>query len=292
MDSLKLPAIGGGGGSMTPMAQNPRTSLSPFGSSNDASSPMLLSVEKKKKKKKKSDRGLSAGGELESLDLEKEAKKEKRRRKEEKRRRKLAAAAAAQGGGEDQWGDGKGLQEEQSPAIMANSAPIHLQQDGGMTPKNYMLEEAMSISGDVSRLSPSPFFDGGNSNAQQTNAPYELGSREKIRLSVVKKKNRGDRGGEYHDKDKEARRRKKEKKQKKKEIKAAIMMQKAFRAKFARAVLHRMRRRKLFALAAQSGVLLACEGTEQGSTGWYQQTEDSIPVYYEVNERGEWKLIM
>ena len=73
MDSLKLPAIGGGGGSMTPMAQNPRTSLSPFGGSNDASSPMLLSVEKKKKKKKKSDRGLSEGGELESLDLEKEA---------------------------------------------------------------------------------------------------------------------------------------------------------------------------------------------------------------------------
>lgn len=83
-----------------------------------------------------------------------------------------------------------------------------------------------------------------------------------------------------------------EKKRKKKEIKAAIMLQNVFRSKFARAVAHRMRRRKLFALAAQSGVLLACEGTEQGLTGWYQQTEESIPVYYEVNERGEWKLIM
>jgi len=74
--------------------------------------------------------------------------------------------------------------------------------------------------------------------------------------------------------------------------KCAVMLQNWFRGKFARAVAKRLRRRNLFALAASSGVLLACEGTTQGGTGWYQQTEDSIPVYYEVNEKGEWKLVV
>ncbi|GMH76813.1 hypothetical protein TL16_g07206 [Triparma laevis f. inornata] len=285
MDSLKLPAIGGGGGGgTTPMPQNNNsTILSPFGGGNDAQMLGSLggSVEKKKKKKKKNgdkDRSLKAGGELESLDMEREAKKERKRRKEEKRRRKLAAAAAASGG-DGGVGDCGG--QEGQPPLMANSAPIHLQQDPGMTPKNFMLESAMSISGDVSRMSP--FF--ADNVDQSQDGPYSLGSGEKL---VVKKgKTRGE---ENHDKDE--RRRKKEKKRKKKEIKAAIMLQNVFRSKFARAVAHRMRRHKLFALAAQSGVLLACEGTEQGLTGWYQQTEESIPVYYEVNERGEWKLIM
>ena len=82
------------------------------------------------------------------------------------------------------------------------------------------------------------------------------------------------------------------KKQRKKQEKAAIMLQMAWRNKFARAVAKRIRRKNLFALAAQSGVLLACEGTIQGQSGWYQQSEDSIPVFYEVDPTGKWKLVM
>lgn len=145
-----------------------------------------------------------------------------------------------------------------------------------MPTKNH-LDDALAASGDrddVARMQEQMGFLGiAGEDADRTER------------KVKKKKDRGD-------PEKELRRKKKQARRAKKMEKAAIMLQKAFRAKFARAVAHRMRRRKLFALAAQSGVLLACEGTKQGSSGWYQQTEDSIPVYYEVNEIGEWKLIM
>jgi len=85
---------------------------------------------------------------------------------------------------------------------------------------------------------------------------------------------------------------KKLKRQKRKQEKAALSLQMAWRCRLARVVAKRIRRRNLFALAAQSGVLLACEGTKQGETGWYQQNEDSIPVYYEVDAQGRWKLVM
>lgn len=112
-----------------------------------------------------------------------------------RRRRKLAAAAAASGG--DGGVSDCGGQEGQPP-LMANSAPIHLQQDPSMTPKNFMLESAMSISGDVSRMSP--FFADNVDQSQE--GPYGLGSGEKL---VVKKgKTRVE---ENHDKDE--RRRKK-----------------------------------------------------------------------------------
>ena len=73
---------------------------------------------------------------------------------------------------------------------------------------------------------------------------------------------------------------------------AARRIQSAIRGKLGRIRFKRLKRRQLFQIAASSGVLLACEGTVQGESGWYQQTEDSAPVLYEVTEFGEWKLIM
>jgi len=98
-----------------------------------------------------------------------------------------------------------------------------------------------------------------------------------------------DRGEEQQRSDRKA---KKLKRQRRKQEKAALMLQMVWRNKFARAVAKRVRRRNLFALAAESGVLLACEGTKQGETGWYQQNEDSIPVFYEVDATGRWTLRM
>ena len=77
---------------------------------------------------------------------------------------------------------------------------------------------------------------------------------------------------------------KKLKRQRRKQEKAALMLQMAWRCRFARVVAKRVRRRNLFALAAQSGVLLACEGTKQGETGWYQQNEDRLVFKSALNQ--------
>jgi hypothetical protein len=137
------------------------------------------------------------------------------------------------------------------------------------------LEDALSTSGNQLELAELSFGGSGG---------------EGVGEGVMRIKKKKNKGGD--DSEKQLRKQKKLAKRARKMEKAAVMLQKAFRAKFARAVAKRLRRRKLFSLAAQSGVLLACEGTKQGESGWYQQTEDSIPVFYEVNERGEWKLIM
>mmetsp|Transcript_25326 Transcript_25326/g.39225 ORF Transcript_25326/g.39225 Transcript_25326/m.39225 type:complete len:214 (+) Transcript_25326:2085-2726(+) len=73
---------------------------------------------------------------------------------------------------------------------------------------------------------------------------------------------------------------------------AAKRIQCAIRGKLGRLYFKRLKRRRLFQIAASSGVFLACEGTVQGGSGWYQQTEESAPVLYEVDEFGQWKLIM
>jgi len=73
---------------------------------------------------------------------------------------------------------------------------------------------------------------------------------------------------------------------------AAKSIQCVIRGKLGRLYFKRLKRRRLFQIAASSGVFLACEGTVQGESGWYQQTEESAPVLYEVDEFGQWKLIM
>jgi hypothetical protein len=90
----------------------------------------------------------------------------------------------------------------------------------------------------------------------------------------------------------EAKALKKDAKRRKKQGKASHIIQQAIRSKLARVKVKKLKRKRLFKMAAKSKVLLACDGTVQGGTGWYQQNEDSIPVYYEVNDAGEWKLIM
>ena len=87
------------------------------------------------------------------------------------------------------------------------------------------------------------------------------------------------------------RQKKKQARRARKMERSAVAVQSFFRGHRSRCYVKKIKRRKLFALAAASGVLLACPGTRQGSTGWYQQTEDTAPVYYEVNDRGEWKMI-
>lgn len=267
MESLKLPSIGGSPGNLLPDIGAGQKS--PFSSGG------------KEKKHRSKHRGVAAGGDLDLLDVERIAAK--KRRKEEKRRQKLAAAAAAADEGHSIGGTHERLQKggdmssefRRQHQVMSNSSPIHMAPHP-QQPKHH-LEDAISVSGErvgIVGMQNQMGFLG--------IADEDMGRDEQRR---VKKKNRSD-------PEKELRRKKKQARRAKKMEKAAIMLQKAYRAKFARAVAHRMRRRKLFALAAQSGVLLACEGTKQGSSGWYQQTEDSIPVYYEVNELGEWKLIM
>jgi hypothetical protein len=176
--------------------------------------------------------------------------------------------------------------------MMSNSTPV---QASELTPKNYYegrdlgfasqplhleggqrLEDALSTSGDHD-LAP-----GGGGSPE---AATFMGIVNEDRLTDKQRRR------EQRDIEKAIRLMKMLITRAKKMEKCAVRLQNWFRGKFARAVAKRMRRRKLFALAAQSGVLLACEGTQQGQSGWYQQTEESIPVYYEVNERGEWKLI-
>mmetsp|Transcript_11605 Transcript_11605/g.13213 ORF Transcript_11605/g.13213 Transcript_11605/m.13213 type:complete len:251 (-) Transcript_11605:132-884(-) len=64
---------------------------------------------------------------------------------------------------------------------------------------------------------------------------------------------------------------------------AVISMQKMVRGKIERSYVRKKQRRCMFRLAAESGVLLACEGTIQGESGWYQRNENSLPVCYKVH---------
>lgn len=70
---------------------------------------------------------------------------------------------------------------------------------------------------------------------------------------------------------------------------AAIIIQSIFRG---RIITKTLKRRELFRVAKASGVWLACEGTVQGESGWYQQSEDSTPLLYDVDYLGQWKLVI
>ena len=213
----------------------------------------------------------------------KERERRERREEEDRERRNLE-----NGGGE---GDGEG--DGEGRGFMSGSAPVkgalHLRDfspvsgssigffdENRTQPASRKLEDALSTSGDAGR------------REREEEAPAFEGLVNEGRLAEKQRRREGKEG---RDAEKEMRAKKKQIKRAKKMERSAILLQTWFRSKFARAVLKRMRRKKLFALAAHSGVLLACEGTAQGRTGWYQQSEDSIPVYYEVNERGEWKLV-
>jgi len=70
---------------------------------------------------------------------------------------------------------------------------------------------------------------------------------------------------------------------------AATKIQSIIRSKI---LARKLKRREMFRLAKKSGVLLACEGTVQGHSGWYQRHESSTPMMYQVDGRGKWSLIM
>jgi len=70
---------------------------------------------------------------------------------------------------------------------------------------------------------------------------------------------------------------------------AATIIQSIIRSKI---LARKLKRREMFRLAKECGVLLACEGTVQGKSGWYQRHESSTPMMYQVDRRGKWSLIM
>lgn len=92
--------------------------------------------------------------------------------------------------------------------------------------------------------------------------------------------------------DKERKKRKKQQKKEKRRHDAAISIQRRIRGLLGRARFKKLHRKRQFARAKAAGVLLAVDGTVQGESGWYQQDETSLPVYYEVMPNGQWRLVM
>ena len=218
MESLKLPSIGGSQGGMLSVIGARHTS--PFSGY-------------KEKKHRSKHQVAGAVGDLDPLDVEKLAAK--KRRKEEKKRRKLAAAVAAaeeehaMGGTHGRFRGGGDMSSEfhRQHQVMSNSSPLHIaphaqQQQQHSPPPKYKLDDALTVCGDGVMEEQIGFLG---------IAGEDTGRTER---RVKKKKDRGD-------PEKELKRKKKQAKKAKKMEKAAIMLQKAFRAKFARAVAHRMR---------------------------------------------------
>ena len=154
---------------------------------------------------------------------------QQKRQKQKQEESTAAEEEHAMGGTHGRFRGGGDMSSEfhRQHQVMSNSSPLHIaphaqQQQQHSPPPKYKLDDALTVCGDGVMEEQIGFLG---------IAGEDTGRTER---RVKKKKDRGD-------PEKELKRKKKQAKKAKKMEKAAIMLQKAFRAKFARAVAHRMR---------------------------------------------------